>query len=72
MSKPYFIPCEHLVVYKDFGFSDKPGETYGKSSISLCECERYMSNKSCINRGRCIIARESDSGTQISKKSFRE
>ena len=70
MGKPYFLVCEYLKVYNDFGYSDKPGELYTKSKINVCECLLFEKDKSCKNRGKCIIAKDADTWKQISKKSF--
>ena len=70
MGRPYFLVCEHLKVYNDFGYSDKPGELYSESKINVCKCFLFEEDKFCKNRGRCILAKDEDTWKQISRESF--
>lgn len=69
LNSPYFIYCEHLIVYRDVGYKDGTME-FTQPKISNCECKRYQFNKSCTNKGRCIIARENNTWKMVSSKSW--
>jgi hypothetical protein len=69
MSSPKFIWCSELKVYNDMAFKNGTRE-YTEAFISCCECKAYMENRPCTNRGRCIIARDSETWEQVSKKTW--
>ena len=56
--------CPELIVRTDFGYnSPKDYKT-----ISMCECKRLQQGKKCKQNGKCIIARDSETGNNITKK----
>ena len=67
---PYFIVCPHLIVYKDFAYSQESNKMYTDSQIATCECKRQLQGLPCTNRGRCIIAKEEDTWKNVSSKSW--
>ena len=67
---PSFLICPELKVYNDFGINSVTRE-YTEQSVSLCECKAYKEGRKCSNRGRCIIAKESETWKQVSSRSFK-
>lgn len=58
---PTFLWCNELIVRTDFGHHSN--EDY--KTISLCECKRLMKNLPCNGRGRCIVAKDSNTWLQL-------
>jgi hypothetical protein len=68
--KPSFEYCHELIVYRDMAFAGDGSGRFVDTGISGCECKAYQQGRKCKRRGRCIIARESDTWLQVNSKTF--
>lgn len=61
-----FNHCPDLIVRTDWSYSGNPDH----KGIAGCECKALKEGRPCPRSGRCIEAREDDTWTRVSRKSF--